>query len=249
MGHNRSRLQVSIITTFFLLLPWAAHAQTRADASVTKDIRAILKKAPKGKSYRAEFDQILSYGEKAAPSLAEIFADARVDWNERWICAMALARYRAPVSRRALEKGLKDSFPTIRMASAKALGFMGGTESAPFLRKAIGDEAMVVRSAVVQALGQIRDEASVPVLAKEFVAKRNFNQGKSFWVREDILEALGTIGSRDAVPTLKKALAEKEEPIQMRACKAMVKIDPQAAGKLKHATGKRCAEAWLEALK
>lgn len=225
---------------------FAADAPSRPELS--REIRAILKKAPKGKNYQAEFDQILAYGDKSVPVLAEIYADTRVDWNERWIAAMALARYRAPEAQRALEKGLKDSFPTIRMASAKALGFMGSAASAPLLRKALGDEAMVVRSAVAQALGRLKDEGSVPALAKELGAKRNFNQGKSFWVREDIIDALGAIGSTQAVPALRQALGEKEENIRGRGCKALAKIDPKAAKKMKSPTGKACAEEWLKTL-
>lgn len=213
-------------------------------AQITKEIRAIMSKAPKGKSYEKEFKEILAIGPSAVPSLIDIFKDGRVDWNDRWIAGMALGRHRTPESRKALEKGLKDSFPTIRMGAAKALGYMGDLSAAPTLRKALSDEAMVVRSSVALALGQLKDTNSIDQLSDELMAKRNFNQGKSFWVREDILDALGMIADERALPALQEAIKEKEKNIVLKACAALTKVTPKGAKSVSHPTGPKCAAAW-----
>lgn len=227
-----------------LLAILAQQGFAASKVEITKQIRSILAKAPKGRSYEKEFKEILAIGQSSIPSLVDIFKDGRVDWNERWIVGMALGRYRTAESRKALEHGLKDPFPTIKMGSAKALGYMGDLASAPALRKALSDDAMVVRSAAALALGQLKDNGSVDHLSQELMHKRNFNQGKSFWVREDIIDALGTIGDDRAFPALRETLKEKEKNIVQKTCVALGKIRPEDAKSIKHRTGPKCAEAW-----
>ncbi|MCB0308490.1 MAG: HEAT repeat domain-containing protein [Bdellovibrionales bacterium] len=221
-----------------------AVAEAFDKAATTKKIQSILNKGSKTKKYDKEFSEILALGPDVVPSLIEIFHNPEIDWNERWIVGMVLGRYQTNDSRKALEKGLKDSFPTIRMASAKALGSMGNLSSAPILRRALSDKAMIVRSAVALAIGQLKDRGAIDSLSKELFAKRNFNRGKSFWVREDIIDALGNIGDAQALPILKKTLNEKETNIQLKTCLALSKIDREAGRKIKRATGSKCAERW-----
>lgn len=224
------------------------HVGLAADKTqMTKQIKSILKRTPKGKSYDKEFREILALGPAAVPSLIDVFHDSRLDWNDRWIAAMALGRFKGVETRKALEKGLKDTFPTIRMAAAKALGYKKDILSAPALRLALSDQAMVVRSAVAVAIGQLKDRSAVDRLSDELMAKRNFNQGKSFWVREDIIDALGNIGDEAAIPVLKKTLREKEPQIQQKTCLALSKITTKASPS-GEATGPKCVDHWLKRL-
>jgi HEAT repeat protein len=95
------------------------------------------------------------------------------------------------------------SAPYPRVAAARGLGMIGGSEATAALIRLMDDpEELVVRSASA-ALKKLKDRSTVPELIQLFDRARPL-------VRAYIAETLVTIGEPAAVPALKKALSNSD---------------------------------------
>jgi HEAT repeat protein len=77
----------------------------------------------------------------------------------------------------------------LRVASAKALGAIGGADAMAALELALGDQQWEVRSMAAKALGRLRDGAAAEALHASLA-------DPAWWVRHNAAQALYDIGER-----------------------------------------------------
>lgn len=170
------------------------------------------------------FDELVSRGEIAVPSLAMVFKDTRSGDQENWVAARALGRIGSDAARRALTKGLTSPRIITRLGAVSGLTLIASKDSVPALEDALFDKAMTVRAAAADALAIIGHRKSSLALSKALNLPANFHRGKSHFVRLHIVEALGDVGSIGGIDALIGVLGEREDPLRVAAVQALEKI-------------------------
>lgn len=145
----------------------------------------------------------------------------------RWIAAEALGQMKGAGTKaiRALQRGLKDHYSVVRMASALALAEKR-KEAAPTaadLRALLTDTAAEVRVSAARALWRIDGRANdvVPVLAGAV-------QAQPTYARELALQTIGEIGipAGAATEVVTKALGDRDATIRLSAALTIGRIAP-----------------------
>jgi len=170
------------------------------------------------------FDELVSRGAMAIPTLARVYADPRSGDQENWVAARALGRIGGEPARRSLQGGLRSQRIITRLGAVSGLSIIGSADSVPDLEKALFDKAMTVRAASADALALIGNRKSSIALSKALNLPANFHRGKSHFVRIHIIEALGEIGSIGGIEVLVGVLGEREQSIQIAATVALEMI-------------------------
>lgn len=170
------------------------------------------------------FDELVSRGAIAVPTLARVFKDSRSGDQENWVAARALGRIGSEPARRALHTGLKSQRIITRLGAVSGLTLIASTDSVPDLERSLFDKAMTVRASSADALARIGNRKSSIALSKALNLPANFHRGKSHFVRLHIIEALGSIGSIGGIDALVGVLGEREENLQVAATVALETI-------------------------
>lgn len=113
-----------------------------------------------------------------------------------------------------LHRGLQDSDPKRRAATADALALWGHEAAVNYLMQAISDSDPMVRLSAATALGKLRDKAAVGVLTRAL-------EDPALWVRRTAADALGAIGDPKAVSALQQALNDPEHLVRASAVCAL----------------------------
>jgi HEAT repeat protein len=149
-----------------------------------------------------------------------------------------------------LRKTLADRHPTLRQASARALGEIGDKSASVIsaLRESLQDSELSVQLAAAWSLHQLDPEGKhyIPIL------KSTMQSGEG-----GTIVAVGNLGPKAdwAVPTLTALLNDRRPGVRRLAAEALAKIGPDAAAKTalqQHATrdpDDRVREAAAAALK
>ncbi|MCO4770365.1 MAG: HEAT repeat domain-containing protein [Deltaproteobacteria bacterium] len=170
------------------------------------------------------FDELVSRGEMAVPTLARVFNDGRSGDQENWVAARALGRIGTEPARRALHRGLTSQRIITRLGAVSGLNLIASQDSVQDLEKALFDKAMTVRTEAADALGRIGHRKSSIALSKALNLPANFHRGKSHFVRVHIIEAMGSIGSIGGIDALIGVLGESEPELQIAATVALETI-------------------------
>ncbi len=170
------------------------------------------------------FNELVSRGEMAVPTLARVFNDLRSGDQENWVAARALGRIGSESSRRALHRGLTSQRIITRLGAVSGLELIASPNSVSDLEKSLFDKAMTVRAASADALAKIGHRKSSLALSKALNLPANFHRGKSHFVRQHIIDALGEIGSIGGIDALIGVLGEREEDLQIAATVALETI-------------------------
>ena len=180
-------------------------------------------KVPQAEAQKV-FDELVSRGAIAVPTLARVFNDVRSGDQENWVAARALGRIGGEPARRALHTGLKSQRIITRLGAVSGLTLIASTESAPDLERSLFDKAMTVRASSADALARIGNRKSSIALSKALNLPANFHRGKSHFVRMHIIQALGSIGSIGGIEALVGVLGEREEELLVAATVALETI-------------------------
>jgi HEAT repeat protein len=113
---------------------------------------------------------------------------------------------------------LKDPLPSIRAASANALGWSGNSEAVAALRDRIEtpDEASAVRAAALQSLGRIGDDSGRPVVLARIRDPNDEVRGAALWS-----VTFGSLAKpADRMPFLRQVAEDRGVDLLMR-CQAI----------------------------
>jgi HEAT repeat protein len=154
--------------------------------------------------------------------------------------ALGLTRSRVGVS--ALAAAVEtDKQPSVRAASAIALGQIGDAAAVPALVGALSrrvqgsgvlnrvrrrkvEEDEFVRRAAAVSLGELKSREAVPVLIETLSNERTPGD-----VRREAARSLGLIGDASAVAALRTALTARDPYLSEIASEALRRLDPHAA--------------------
>ncbi len=103
----------------------------------------------------------------------------------------------------------------LRAASARALGFVGGSEAVAALRKALGDPESRVQWRAAEALGRLQARDAAPDL-KRLLAHPS--------IAGEAARALGRMGARDAQPDLRALLVQENAYVRRSAAFALADL-------------------------
>jgi HEAT repeat protein len=206
---------------------------SRAAAAALGDPSAIVRAT----SARA----VLSLGPGEASTLILPLLNDRDEFVRREAAyALGLTRSRLGVPALASAVGA-DKLPSVRGASAVALGQIGDAAAVPALVGALSrrvqgsglfnrvrrrkvEEDEFVRRAAAVSLGQIGSREAVPVLIETLSSERTPGD-----VRREAARALGLIGDVSAVPALRAALTANDPYLSEIAFEVLRRLDPPAA--------------------
>ncbi len=181
-------------------------SEGRSD-SVSSHIEAVLAEVLKVKDYGLQLREVQALGQSAVPKLRKVLFDQSRRWEQRWFCAMALAKIGGDESLAAVRSAMSDPLFLVRLAAVKAAVLARDRSALPLIRKlASSDEAMVVRSAAVDALAAFGDRGAASRLAGMLFDRINFYNNNSLPVRRRIVVALGVLGGVAEVPALIREL-------------------------------------------
>jgi HEAT repeat protein len=136
----------------------------------------------------------------------------------------ALVSLKAQEAKPILIESLADSRNSGKVATARALARLGGSDAVDALTKALKQESSSVRVWLASILGDLGPEAAeaVPVLIGIL---NTVGDRHSVW--RDAAEALGKIGpaAREAVPRLKDLMREADPDLRFTAAVALGRLD------------------------
>jgi HEAT repeat protein len=134
---------------------------------------------------------------------------------------IALGSQRDPSAFDMLLELLRDQFPAVREAAAKALGTGGSGKAAEPLLKACLDKDVRVRTAAGQALSELvaGDQPLAPVI------RALEDQGA--FMRAVAARTLGKWGRREAIPALINAVCDREGEVRKVVVKALKRLGEQ----------------------
>ena len=173
---------------------------------------------------QARFNEVVSRGQVAVPTLAAIYREAASSELEVWVAARAMGRIGGEGSVATLITGLESRSVIARLGAVAGLAEMKSKASVEPLEKALFDKAMTVRSSAADALGAIGSRRSSGPLSEALDIPANFKNGKSLPVRRHILVALGDIGSIGGIEALVGALDDPEPDLHLVSVRALTKI-------------------------
>jgi len=124
--------------------------------------------------------------------------------------ALALGKIGAEDALEFLVNALSSDDPTMRLLSARAIGFIGADNSAVRLLHLLQDASYQVRREAIIALGKLRDPASVPkLLAMSDVCDDN----ELYWIALSLQE-IGSAGSPYLISHLEKSKIKRTNLIE-----------------------------------
>jgi HEAT repeat protein len=124
----------------------------------------------------------------------------------------------------ALRPLLGDPNADRRWWAVRSLALIGGQEAERLLVERLEDEDEATRCAAALALGELRAEHAIPHLLAALC-------DSSGWMRDSAADALSMIGE-PAMPALVDAMADRRDPIRVRATRALCRIvGPALKGK------------------
>ena len=173
---------------------------------------------------QARFNEVVSRGTVAVPTLAAIYREAASSELEVWVAARAMGRIGGEGSVSTLISGLQSTSVIARLGAVAGLAEMKDKASVEPLEKALFDKAMTVRASAADALGSIGSRRSSGPLSESLNIPANFKNGKSLPVRRHIIVALGDIGSIGGIEALVGALDDPEPDLHLVATRALTQI-------------------------
>ena len=173
---------------------------------------------------QARFNEVVSRGQVAVPTLAAIYREAASSELEVWVAARVMGRIGGEGSLTTLISGLKSRSVIARLGAVAGLQEMKDKAATEPLEKALFDKAMTVRASAADALATIGSRRSSGPLSEALNIPANFKNGKSLPVRRHIIVALGEIGSIGGIEALVETLDAPEPDLQLAATKALTKI-------------------------
>ncbi len=204
-------------------------------------------------------DALMRLGNMKRPDASHVAAGSLSDAEVQIRVAAAHAVVFLPPAETAalLLPLLQDRVEFVRREAAYALGeTRSRTAVARLIEVLSGDKEGAVRGAAAVALGQIRDETAVNALSQALAGKKKKKAAPAdeFLMRSAV-RSLGQIRSRAGLPALMNALADDQNPLEVRreAATALGMIgDASAAPALRVALDSNdpyLAEAAREALR
>lgn len=173
---------------------------------------------------QGKFNEVVSRGQVAVPTLAAIYREAASSEFEVWVAARAMGRIGGEGSLATLISGLESPSVIARLGAVAGLAEMKDKAAVEPLEKALFDKAMTVRATAADALGAIGSRRSSTALSEALDIPANFKNGKSLPVRRHIIVALGDIGSIGGLDALVGVLDENEPHLQLIAVRSLTKI-------------------------
>lgn len=240
--HKRLRLNFQVLL-LVLLSTSLGHAKNKGSEVTPEKARTIIEEAAKKKDFSKEFKEIVAAPESVEKVLIEVLQTSTNRWEERWFCAITLGKRKSPQAKAALLKAVQDELFIVRQAAVQGLSYFDDVDTMAAIRNAMNDTAMVVRSEVVDAITKRNDVGAIDVLQKELYEGRNFQKGRSMWIRPQIIHAFGLLGESSAVDALVKALKDKDELVVTQSCKSLhtLSLKHQWEYPVKY---QDCAQAW-----
>jgi len=173
---------------------------------------------------QGRFNEVVSRGEVAVPTLAAIYREPASSELEVWVSARAMGRIGGEGAMATLISGLESRSVIARLGAVAGLTEIKDKAAVEPLEKALFDKAMTVRASAADALGAIGSRKSSKALSEALDIPANFKNGKSLPVRRHIIVALGDIGSIGGLDALVGALDDPEPDLQLLSVRALTKI-------------------------
>jgi len=167
-------------------------------------------------------------------SVQDDFAGVRV------VAYEGLVRFK---EREVLQQGLRDPDVRVRIAVAEALGEMGMTNMADYIKQELKKATPDIVGSGIIAMAQVGDSALIPAFRKLL------DEGTED-LRVDAAEALLILDDRTGVDVLRKALQSNDPFVRIHAAEVLTRYDvPETYNQLAAATQDRFVNVAVQAVR